>query len=447
MRSVMAMAMKDLLLISRDGLGVFFIIGFPVLLGVLFGFMYNGFGDAGSANLRIAVVDEDQSDFSAKFLESLAESGGVELVPLARDEAIDQVRRGRLVGVVVLPAGYGEKAGLMWEEQPPIGLGVDPARKAEAGMLEGLVMQAAGTLMMDRFADPASLRPMIQDLRDQVAAGGPDGDEIDPVLRPTLSLMLTALDGFMGTLTDLRDAESRVADASGDADSPTPGFQLAQIESIDVTYDPEQGSVDDLTRRLRSPWDITFPQGMLWGVLACAATFAISIVRERKQGTLLRLEAAPVSRWQVLAGKAVACALAVLLVIVLLTGLGVALGMRPRSPGLLVVATLSVAFCFVGVMVLMSVVGKTEEAVSGAAWAGNMVMAMFGGGMIPLAFMPGFMETLSNASPVKWSILALEGAIWRGFSPGEMLLPCGVLVAIGAVAMAVGAGHYSRQRV
>ncbi len=63
---------------------------------------------------------------------------------------------------------------------------------------------------------------------------------------------------------------------------------------------------------------------------------------------------------------------------------------------------------------------------------------MFGGGMIPLAFMPRFMATLSQASPVKWSILALEGAIWRGFTPIEMLLPCGVLVAVGAVCLAVG---------
>ena len=183
---------------------------------------------------------------------------------------------------------------------------------------------------------------------------------------------------------------------------------------------------------------------MLWGILACTATFAISIVRERKQGTLLRLEAAPVNRWQVLLGKALACFLAVLLVIVLLTFLGVMLGMRPRSPAQLAIGALSVTFCFVGIMILMSVAGKSEEAVSGAAWAANMLMAMFGGGMIPLAFMPAFMLTLSNASPVKWSILALEGAIWRGFTPSEMMLPCGLLLLIGAIAMALGAARFSR---
>ena len=66
--------------------------------------------------------------------------------------------------------------------------------------------------------------------------------------------------------------------------------------------------------------------------------------------------------------------------------------------------------------------------------------------MIPLAFMPGFMRTLSHLSPVKWSILALEGAIWRGFSLAEMLLPCAVLVAVGGVCASVGIWALSRNR-
>jgi ABC-2 type transport system permease protein len=138
------------------------------------------------------------------------------------------------------------------------------------------------------------------------------------------------------------------------------------------------------------------------------------------------------------AGKATACFVAVIGVIGVMVALGIGLGMRPVSPALLVLAAVCVATCFVGIMVLMSVVGKTEEAVSGAAWGANMLMAMFGGGMIPLLFMPPFMRTLSNLSPVKWSVLALEGAIWRGLTLGEMLLPCGVLIAVGLVCLTVG---------
>ena len=52
--------------------------------------------------------------------------------------------------------------------------------------------------------------------------------------------------------------------------------------------------------------------------------------------------------------------------------------------------------------------------------------------------MPSWMQALSHVSPVKWAILAMEGAVWRGFSFNEMLLPCGILVGVGLLCFAIG---------
>jgi ABC-2 type transport system permease protein len=87
---------------------------------------------------------------------------------------------------------------------------------------------------------------------------------------------------------------------------------------------------------------------------------------------------------------------------------------------------------------LTSTLGKTEQAAAGAGWSIMMPLTMLGGGMVPLFVMPKWMVTAGNCSPVKWAILALEGAIWRGFSFREMLLPCGILVAVGIVSFVVG---------
>jgi len=67
---------------------------------------------------------------------------------------------------------------------------------------------------------------------------------------------------------------------------------------------------------------------------------------------------------------------------------------------------------------------------------------MLGGGMVPLAVMPGWMQSLSVISPVRWMILAYEGAIWRNFSAVEMATPCAILVAIGLVFFALGARRF-----
>src|SRR4029079_2396667 len=104
-----------------------------------------------------------------------------------------------------------------------------------------------------------------------------------------------------------------------------PEFQVARIETLDVTREIPKGSREALVRQVRSKWDISFPQAMMWGVLSCAAGFAITLVRERKQGTLMRLQVAPVTRTQVLAGKATACFLAVFGVIVVMLAFGMSL--------------------------------------------------------------------------------------------------------------------------
>ena len=84
-------------------------------------------------------------------------------------------------------------------------------------------------------------------------------------------------------------------------------------------------------------------------------------------------------------------------------------------------------------MMLLSVLGRTAQAVGGSGSAIMITMASFGGALIPLVAMPEWMLTMSHFIPVKWAILALEGPIWRGFNLAEMLLPSGILLAIGVL--------------
>ena len=257
--------------------------------------------------------------------------------------------------------------------------------------------------------------------------------------------MRPAFDALMVALEDVASAvDEQTAEGADSGESGGFELQFANVESIDVTRQLEKGSRSELLSRLRSKWDITFPQSTVWGILGCVAGFSISIVRERTRGTLTRLETAPIRRTQILMGKGLACFLAVSMVIVVMTTIGYGLGMRPRSFPLLILATAFIAFCFVGLMMAIAVLGKTEEAVGGTGWAINMVMAMFGGGMVPLMFLPQFMQKVSHLSPVKWAVLAMEGAIWRGFTLTEMLPALAILAAVGLGGIAFGSLHYHR---
>ncbi|MBC8245862.1 MAG: ABC transporter permease [Verrucomicrobia bacterium] len=428
MHPVVLIALKDLKQLLRDRVGLFFLVGFPVMIGVFFGFVFGGGNQSGSIHLTVALVNEDPSEYSAKFVEALESGGSVGLVRTNREPALEMVRKGKLAGVIVVPEGFGETAGMMWGGKPAtVRVGVDPARKAEAGMLKGLVLEAAGQLVphrMNRFL--SSTNGMAELFDEETLAGG----QVGTVLPVEVEGALTNL---FESLKQLRKA-NLVATSRSESSGAMPDMSVVKVEQIDVVRERRNGEL----AKVRSSWDITFPQAIMWGVLACAAGFAVTIVREQVRGTLLRLQVSSIPRWQVLAGKSLACFISVIFVVLFLIGVGMAFGMRPKEPLLLSLAVVCVASCFVGITMLMAVWGKTEEAVGGAAWAVGMVMSMFGGGMIPLTFMPAFMKSISHISPFKWAILSLEGAIWREFTFAEMLFPCGMLLAIGAGTFAIG---------
>ncbi len=426
MGSIIDIARKDLKLLTRDKGAMFFLFAFPIMMGVFFGFIYQGMGKKSSGGIKIAIVDNDQSEMSGKFVEHLKANENLTVVELPLEQAKQKIRDKDLVGVVVVTPGFGENAGVLWSDQPAkIRIGKDPSRMAASAMLEGYVMESVGQLIPERLSDVNSLRGTIEKQRDQI--------KNDPDIPAPSKLVLSTMFGSM--LTFFEDLNAVQEDQSNEEiQENAPSFQLAEIESFDA-FAKQGPAVQD---RIKSGWDISFPSAILWGVMGCASGFAISLVRERSRGTLMRLQTAPITNTQLIAGKGLACFTAILAVVGFMTVLGIALGMRPEQPLMLIISAMFIAFCYVGIMMAMSVLGNSEEAVGGAGWAINVILAMFGGGMIPLLFLPNFMQTFSNFSPVAWSILSLEGAIYRGFGFSQFLKPWGILAAIGIFGFAIG---------
>ena len=312
---------------------------------------------------------------------------------------------------VALSPGFGEAAANPFGAgTPSVEVGIDPTRKAEAAMLEGLLAREAAEGLQERLSDREASRRMVADALSRLRYAPPWSPEKKRNER------------FLGEL------ERWLAEAPAEGG----GVRLQPLAVEQKAAAPDR-------RGPRHSFEFTFPQGMLWGLLACAANFAIGLVRERTTGTMGRLLTAPLTRRQILLGKALACLLAMVAVEALLVTVGVlGFGVRPTSWTLLAAAVLAAAAAFTGIMMALSVAAETEQSASGAAWATLLVVALLGGGMVPLFVMPGWMLTASGVSPAKWAILAFEGALWRGFSPAEMGLPLGVLLAIGAAGLVLG---------
>jgi ABC-2 type transport system permease protein len=429
MSAVLAIARKDLTLLFRVKAAWFFTLAWPLIVAMIFGSLFGG-GNRGPSRMFIAIADEDRTPASQAFVDALAKREGFDVLRTSAAEATDLVRRGRRVGAVRIPKGFGEASGRLFFGAPPmVELRIDPSRQAETAMLQGFLLeQAAGrmqTLFSNTPAGRSQVAAMLEDVKRQ--PGGFAG-------RADLQSMLGSLDAFLGKQSQTQPPVQPAAQPGAQ-----PGTQPGAWRPLAI----EVRSVERQRQGPANGFQITFPQGMQWGILGCMMSFAISLAVERTCGTLTRLLMSPAPSWALLAGKGLACYTAILIVESALAIIGAAFfGVRPESPGLLVLALLVVPTGFVGLMMLVASLGRTEEGASGAGWALMMPMSMLGGGMIPLAVMPAWIEPFSYLSPVRWAIISFEGAIWRGFSLAEMALPCAILIGIGAVAFAIGARRF-----
>jgi ABC-2 type transport system permease protein len=420
MKKVLFLAVKDLRVLLSDKGNIFWVFGFPVLFALFFGALYAGAGD-GPSGMKIGVVDEDKSEFSSSYISKLESDEALQIVHLSREDAIEQVRKGKVAAAVILNKGFGEGfEALFNSDEPRLEIASDPSRRMESGYLQGLLAKAQFEALGDKFIDQEWMREQVSLWREDVE----NANELDT---EQAKQYLNFFDSFDNLL---KDSNEGGFSAGFDGD-------ILNFAKMDVSREYE-GPI--------TPFQITFPQVLLWGFLMCTATFAISIVKERTNGTFDRLRIGPLGYAHILGGKGLACFLTCISIICILFFGGKAIFKLPiGNPLLFIPAVFCTILCFVGLMMFICTLGRTEQSVGAAGWAILMIMGMFGGAMMPLAFMPSWLRAFSHFSPVKWGILALEGAIWRDFRFTEMISPCFVLLAIGITFFSLGVVMLRRQ--
>ena len=420
MKKTIFLAFKDFRVLLSDKGNIFWVFVFPALFALFFGAIYSGIGKEPSG-MKIAIVDEDKSEFSNSYISQLGSYGALKIVQLGRDEAVDGIRKGKFSAAVIIKEGFGSGLETMFAgKEPMLEIASDPSRKMEGLYLQGLLAKAQFEVLDKRFADRNWMRSQVRRWRTDVE----DANDLD---KGQAKLYLAFFNSFDTLLKDVNDKNFQA------------GFKenMINFATLDVSRE-QKGPV--------TSFQITFPQAVIWGVLGCAATFAISIVQERIKGTFERLRVGPIGRAHILGGKGLACFITcVFMVGFLYLGAKLIFKMPLRNLPLLILAVVCVVLCFVGLMMFICTLGRTEQSAGGAGWAMLMIMAMLGGGMVPLFFMPSWMQKFSNISPVKWSILALEGGIWRNLTLTEMTRPLLILLAIGASAFIFGVAMLRRQ--
>ncbi len=423
------LAKKDWLLLLRDKAALFFTFGFPLIIAIFFGTAFSGGGQTGAISL--AVADLDNSEASREWIARLQETDALNIKLLPEEQAREQVRKGKQSAMLVIPPGFGKAKGQLFDpDVPEVQLAVSPGSKATRQMLEGMLMAQASQDMQQLMSDTDSMLASVDENITQLESiSQEDLPEDTRIFFNDLKEMLTSL----RQLETTEKANGRQDDWDG-----FQGFTPLLIKHTEIRRD---------ARKPYNTYAISFPQGMIWGILGVISTFALALVAEVRQGTMARLLSLPLSHGEILGGKALGCFFSLVVVMTLLLALGALFfGIRIQNPAVLLIAIFSSALGFTGLMLLLSVLGRTEKSASGLAWAVLMVLAMTGGGMIPLFAMPRWMVNLGQFSPVQWTVMSFEGALWRDFSVAEVLPYASLLVLLGIAGMLLG-GWLFRNRI
>ena len=417
MRTIVAMAAKDIKILFRDKMGFFFTVFFPLMMAIFFGAMFANLS-RGPESIPVALVDEDRTSGSQRFIARLEAAGGLDLEQIPREQALDQVRRGQTGVMVTLAPGFGAALDNPFRTTPQIELTVDPTQFAAAGMTRGILLEAAGAELQALMSDPSRLQ-----------ATNDQNSRFIEQLPPS-----PARDDFL-TFLDLTPRISSLIEELG-----LDGLTTDATTGFGPLLEVEQTAVQAEQRGPTNSYATSFAQAMLWTLIGGTVSFSMSLAIERSRGTLMRLLVSPITNRHLLAAKGLACLATTLTTSTALITLGITVfGVTPTSYPLLALALLCGSICFCGIMMALSVIGRTEQAAAGVGWGLALPFSMLGGGMVPLFLMPEWMQRLGNISPMKWALIAFEGAIWRGFTLNEMLLPCAVLVILGVVAFSIGA--------
>jgi len=175
---------------------------------------------------------------------------------------------------------------------------------------------------------------------------------------------------------------------------------------------------------------------------------AYSFIGERNLGTLRRLRSAPITPFQLLAGKTIPFLVVSLVQSGLLFAAGkVMFGMSwGNSPWLLIPVIVSNSLAATSLGLLLATLVRSESQVS--AYANFLVISTAGisGCFMPRDWLPELMQQVSLATPHAWALIAYDQILTRAHTDATQVARCcAMLLFYAGVYFAIGWWRFRRQ--
>ncbi|MEG1590493.1 ABC transporter permease [Chryseobacterium sp.] len=170
------------------------------------------------------------------------------------------------------------------------------------------------------------------------------------------------------------------------------------------------------------------PAWALFAIFFIVVPLSINLVKEKSQGTSVRVRVSPTPYYIHILGKTFTYLIICIIQFLLMVAVGVWLFPYMDLPQFdvtgkmfhLIIVTLFAGLAAIGFGVLLGTVAKTQEQSAPFGATSVVVLAAIGGIWIPVFLMPEFMQKIAAFSPMNWGLNAYYDIILRNSGLGEI---------------------------
>ena len=194
-----------------------------------------------------------------------------------------------------------------------------------------------------------------------------------------------------------------------------------------------------------------------WTLLAMfflAIPLSVTLIKERTQGSLLRLRSMPVPAWVLLGGKIAPYLLINQLQLLLILAVGVwglpllggdrlTLGNAPEAIALV---SVSASLAAIGFALLIATFARTPEQATTFSATTILILAALGGIMVPKIVMPPTMQLFAEWTPFSWGLDGFLDIFIRGGGVREVWPEAARLLTFGATCFTLALLRFGRLR-
>jgi ABC-2 type transport system permease protein len=382
--NAMLIARTNVVRMFRDRLGLVFVFALPMVIIVVMGLAFGGGGTS-----YVAISDADQSALSEELIANIDRSRGpLEIKRFDSPEGLrDAVGRNTIEMGLVIPAGY------------------------EAAILSG------GTGSLEYVSRPEAIASAIRPIIEEAV------HHQNALLKAARFAATERGIPFEAALADARRLEAEIGAVA--VTSSTTGEQV--IEAGMNGY--LMGAQSQL---------VMF-------IFMISMTAATQLIVTRQLGISRRMYASPTSARTIVFGEALGrFAVAMIQGLFIFLTTAIVFGVEWGDP--LAATLVLVAFALVssGAAMLVGSIATNPEQASSIGVGLAMLLAAFGGAMVPPEVFPDIMRTMSHVTPHAWAIDAFRDLTLRDADLAGIAPQLAVLLGFAAVLIALATVRFRR---